>query len=84
MILARTITVQVVGRASRRSPGRLALEPTDAGETPDVAGETPAPLPHLSGSGVQGASKCLVVLSLPYSPGRVPIGNSAMSRNSQN
>jgi hypothetical protein len=34
MILARAATVQVVGRASRLSPRRLALEPTDAGETP--------------------------------------------------
>lgn len=42
----REVTFQVVGRASRLPPGRLALEPTDAGETPDVAGETPTPLPE--------------------------------------
>ncbi len=39
-------TVQVVGRASRLPAGRLAPEPTDAGRTPDMAGETPAPLPE--------------------------------------
>ena len=39
-------TVQVVGRASRLSAGRLALGPGNAGETPGAAGETPAPLPE--------------------------------------
>jgi hypothetical protein len=39
-------SVPVVGRASRLPSGRLALEPTHAGETPGVAGETPAPLPE--------------------------------------
>ena len=42
------VTVQagrVVGRASRLSVGRLALEATNAGETPAAAGGTPAPLP---------------------------------------
>src|SRR5271169_1245436 len=34
----------VVARASRLPTGRLALEPTTAGETPDAAGGTPAPL----------------------------------------
>src|SRR5450759_2171039 len=40
---------QVVGQASRLSVGRLALEDTNAGETPGAAGETPAPLPGLTG-----------------------------------
>ena len=40
------ITAQVVGRASRLSAGRLALGPGNAGETPEVAGGTPAPLPE--------------------------------------
>ncbi len=44
----KQVTVQVVGRASRLPPGRLALKPTDEGETPNVAGETPAPLPEKS------------------------------------
>ena len=34
----------VVGRASRLPSGRLALEPSHAGDTPGAAGETPAPL----------------------------------------
>ncbi len=43
-----TVTVQVVGRASRLPGGRLApaLSPDNAGETPGAAGETPAPLPE--------------------------------------
>jgi hypothetical protein len=40
------VTVQVVGRASRLSGGRLALGFGNAGETPGAAGETPAPLPE--------------------------------------
>jgi ATP-dependent Lhr-like helicase len=35
----------LVGRASRLLPGRLALGPNDAGETPAGTGGTPAPLP---------------------------------------
>ena len=35
---------RIVGQASRLSPGRLALESTNAGETPVVTGGTPAPL----------------------------------------
>jgi len=35
-----------VGRASRLPAGRLAPDPTYAGETPEGAGETPAPLPE--------------------------------------
>ncbi len=40
----------LVGRASRLPPGRLALGPANAGETPVAAGETPTPLlyPHPS------------------------------------
>ena len=37
-------TAGIVGRVSHLPPGRLALELTTAGETPDEAGETPAPL----------------------------------------
>src|ERR1039458_1423740 len=40
------VTVQVVGRASRLSWGRLALGRTSAGKRPGPAGETPAPLPE--------------------------------------
>ena len=40
------VTVQVVGRASRLSGGRLALGFGHAGETPGAACETPAPLPE--------------------------------------
>jgi len=40
--------VQVVGRASRLPPGRLALDPTGAGGSPRMAGETPAPPPEPS------------------------------------
>src|SRR2546427_7494126 len=43
----RLVTAQVVGRASRLPEGRLALHATFAGETPDEAGGTPAPLPEL-------------------------------------
>ena len=38
--------LQVVGRASRLSWGRLALGRTSAGKRPGPAGETPAPLPE--------------------------------------
>ena len=37
-------TAQAVGQASRLPGGRLALGPANAGETPQAAGETPAPL----------------------------------------
>jgi hypothetical protein len=40
------VTVQIVGRASRLSWGRLALGRTSAGKRPGPAGETPAPLPE--------------------------------------
>jgi DNA mismatch repair protein MutL len=46
----------VVGQASRLPPGRLALERAAAGETPDVTGETPAPLPSPFPSGASTAS----------------------------
>jgi protein SCO1 len=36
-------SAQTVGQASRLSGGSLALGPSKAGETPDAAGETPAP-----------------------------------------
>jgi hypothetical protein len=40
------VTVQVVGRASRLSWGRLALGRSSVGKRPGPAGETPAPLPE--------------------------------------
>src|SRR4051812_31312602 len=43
---SKFVTAQVVGQASRLPAGRLAPDPTYAGETPDDAGETPAPLPE--------------------------------------
>ena len=60
---------QVVGRASRLPPGRLALGLITAGETPGEAGETPAPLLWPSGSRPTGAlmvggSLSLLVLML--------------------
>ena len=47
---------QVVGRASRLPPGRLALELSTACDTLGATGETPAPLLGLSVSGAQSAS----------------------------
>ncbi len=52
---------QVVGRASRLPPGRLALEPS---KTPDTAGETPAPLRCPSDSGAPGSSRVWGALSI--------------------
>ena len=40
------VTIQVVARASRLPAGRLALDPTCAGETPAKAGGTPTLLPE--------------------------------------
>jgi uncharacterized protein YfaS (alpha-2-macroglobulin family) len=45
---ARFAAPQVVGQASRLSPGRLALEPGNEGGTPNRTGETPAPLGDLA------------------------------------
>src|SRR5258708_12412590 len=51
-LAAARVTVEVVGQASRLSAGRLALGANNAGETPGAAGETPAPLPEESRSGM--------------------------------
>jgi uncharacterized protein YfaS (alpha-2-macroglobulin family) len=45
---ARFAAPQVVGQASRLSPGRLALEPGNEGGTPNRTGETPAPIGDLA------------------------------------
>ena len=42
--MQNAVALQVVGQASRLSGGRPALGGADAGETPGVTGETPAPL----------------------------------------
>jgi PemK-like, MazF-like toxin of type II toxin-antitoxin system len=62
---------QIVGRAARLPPGRLALELSTAGETPGAAGETPAPLLGPSGSGAQCAQEFPPPLrpALPLTPG---------------
>src|SRR5439155_23031817 len=58
---------QVVGRASRLSAGRLALETTNAGETPGGAGGTPAPLPQQ----FQFDGGDPAILEVPVGKGRV-------------
>jgi protein SCO1 len=42
--ISKNTGAQTVGQASRLSGGSLTLGPSKAGETPDAAGETPAPL----------------------------------------